>query len=147
MYKILLVIIISIMYLVPKDQYTKPQCIEVSPFLYFSTRKMELYEVSPFLRVSMICQTDTFASPSRVAPPVRQSWKWQPNMTLRFLAMCTSGLFMGCFSQASCELVAKSTDSILETWFFTDLSHSFLTNKPNIQRKLLKKIQSNLARN
>ena len=43
-YKILLVIIISFMYHVPKDQYTKPQCIGVSSFLYFSTRKMELYE-------------------------------------------------------------------------------------------------------
>ena len=32
------------MYHVPKDQYRKPQCLGVPPFLYFSTRKMELCE-------------------------------------------------------------------------------------------------------
>ena len=42
---------------------------------------------------------------------------------------------------ASCELLANSTDSSFEIWFFTNLSHSSLTNKPTyIQGKWLKKI-------
>ena len=70
-------------------------------------------------------------------------------MTLHLPIMCsTRGLFAGCFLWATHEPVLKSTYSTFEAWFFTDLSHSSLTNKPTyIQGKWLKKLQWNLAQN
>ena len=78
---------------------------------------------------------------------VKHSWTWQLGMTLQLLVMCSiCGLFAGFFTWATCELVANSTDSPFEAWFFTNLSHLSLTNKPTyIQGKWLKKLQSNLA--
>ena len=70
-------------------------------------------------------------------------------MTLHLPIMCsTRGLFAGCFLWATHEPVLISTYSTFEAWFFTDLSHLSLTNKPTyIQGKWLKKLQWNLAQN
>ena len=67
---------------------------------------------------------------------------WQPGMTFQLSVMCfIRGFFTGCFSRATHKLVANSTDSSFETWFFTDLSHSPLTNKPTyIQGKMIEEI-------
>ena len=54
-------------------------------------------------------------------------------MTLHLLVMCsTRGFFTGCISWATRKLVAKSTCSSFDTWFFTNLSHSSLTIKTHI---------------
>ena len=62
--------------------------------------------------------------------------------------MLHTWLFTCYFLQVTRELVTNSTNSSFEAWFFIDLSHSSLTNKPTyIQGKWLKKLKSNLARN
>ena len=69
-------------------------------------------------------------------------WNTRKIHSLAWLFSCQSCASHVAFSWvASCKLVENSIDSTFEAWFFTNLSHSSLTNKPTyILGKMIEEI-------